>query len=115
MRCSKNLTKSFITLVYRKPTFTGQYTRWDSYGHTKENLSHRTLVHGALEICSPEKFSNEVNKIKTNSRQNGYPEVIISEINKKISNFQTSKRFGPEKCPVNKQSQPSTFVLDHCR
>ena len=34
-------------------------------------------------------------------RQNDYPEeVIISGIKKKILNFQTSKQFDPEKCPV---------------
>jgi len=25
-------TNKFLTSVYRKPTFIGQYTRWDSFG-----------------------------------------------------------------------------------
>ena len=30
--------KKFNTLVYRKPTFTGQYTCWDSFGPKKRKL-----------------------------------------------------------------------------
>ena len=51
-----------------------------------------TPVHKALEICSPKKLSSEINKIKNILPQNGYTdEIIISEIKKKILNFQTSK------------------------
>ena len=96
--------KTFITrtLVYRKPTFTEQYTRWDSFGPKKRKTNLiSTLVQGAFEICLQEKFSSEVKKIKNILQQNGYPvAVIISGIKKKISNFQTFKQFGPEKCPV---------------
>ena len=51
-------SKKFITLVYRKLRFTGQYTRWDSFGPKmrKSNLIG-TLAHRSLEICSPEKFT----------------------------------------------------------
>ena len=60
-----------------------------------------TFVYRALKICFPDKFSSKVKKIKNILRQNEYPEeVIISDIRKKISNFQISKRFGPKKCPV---------------
>ena len=66
----------------------------------KTNLAG-TLVHSALKICSPEKFSWEISKIKNNLRQNGYPEeVIVFGITKKVLNIQTFKRFGSEKCLV---------------
>ena len=78
--------KNFITSVYRKPTLTGQYARWDSFGPKKRKTNLiGTRVHRALEICSPEKFSSKVDQIKNILRQNGYPEeVIISRIKKKI-------------------------------
>ena len=127
----KKYNETFLTSVYRKPTFTGQYTCWDSFGSKKMKTNLiGTLVHIALEIWSPENLSCKVSKIKNILPQNSYPkEVIISRIKKKILNFQTSKRFGPGKCPVylklpwienfssntkNKQSQQSTIVLNQC-
>ena len=82
---SKNQTK-FLTSVYRKPTFTGQYTYLNSIGPKRKTNLIGTLVHRALEICFWEKLLNEVSKIKNILQQNNYPEVIISRI-KKISNF----------------------------
>ena len=53
--------KKFITSVYRKFTFTGQYIRWDSFGPKKRKTNFiGTLVHRALKICSPKKFSSEI-------------------------------------------------------
>ena len=48
--------KLFQTLVYRKPTFTGRYMRWDSFAPSKRKANLiETLVHQALVICSPGK------------------------------------------------------------
>ena len=45
----------FTTAVYRKPTFTGLYTRWDSYCPTSEKIALvRSLVQRARKICSPQ-------------------------------------------------------------
>ena len=36
----------FLTFVFRKPTFTRQYFRWDSFGPTKRKTNLiETLVH----------------------------------------------------------------------
>ena len=43
--------KKFITSVYKKPTFTGQYTRWDSFESKRKTNLIGTLVHRALEIA----------------------------------------------------------------
>ena len=62
---AKKSSKKFLTSVYRKPSFTRQYTCWDLFGPKKRKTNLiGTLVHRALEICSPEKLSHEVNKIK---------------------------------------------------
>ena len=94
--------KQFQTSVYRKPTFTGRYMRWDSFGPSerKTNLIE-TLVHRALVICSPGKVKQELDCIRSILKNNGYPETIInSSISKKISRFQLLPKEGPKKCPV---------------
>ena len=42
----------FLTLVYRKPTFTDQYLRWNSFSPQKRKINLiGTLVHRAFMIC----------------------------------------------------------------
>jgi len=45
VKIEKN-TNKFLTSVYRKPTFIGQNTRWDSFGPPKRKTNLiGTLVH----------------------------------------------------------------------
>ena len=92
----------FETSVYRKPTFTGQYLRWESFSPTKQKTNLiLTLVHRALMICTKSKLNKEIKHIKNILLDNGYPESIIDcYISKKIAQFSMPKRFGPEKCLV---------------
>ena len=92
----------FLTSAYRKPTFTGQYIRWNSFGPKTRKISLiKTLVHRALMICSKTKLGPELDKIKQLLIENGYPaDVLLSCINQKLANFAAEKTFGPEKCPV---------------
>ena len=86
----------FLTSVYRKPTFTGQYIRWNS--KTRKISLIKTLVHRALMICSKTKFGSELDKIKQLLIENGYPaDILLSCINQKLANFAAEKMFGPEK------------------
>ena len=79
----------FLTSVYRKPTFTGQYIRWNSFGPKTRKISLiKTLVHRALMICSKTKLGSELDKIKQLLVENGYPaDVLLSCINQKLANF----------------------------
>ena len=80
----------FITSVYRKPSFTGQYKRWDSFGpsNRKKNLIS-ILVHCALCICSKSMLQQELKNIKVILRDNGYPKSIIDNgIFNKLAWFQ---------------------------
>ena len=54
----------FLSSIYRKLTFTGQYIRWDSFGPSKckTNLIE-TLVHRALLICSKSKLHQHLDSI----------------------------------------------------
>ena len=92
----------FETSVYRKPTFTGQYLRWESFSPTKQKTNLiSTLVYQALMICTKSKLNKKIKHIKNILLDNGYPESIIDcNISKKIAQFSMPKRFGPEKCPV---------------
>ena len=67
----------FITSVYRKPTFTGQYIHWNSFGpkQRKTNLID-TLTHRALKICSKSTLKHELEHIHSILVQNGYPEFL---------------------------------------
>ena len=93
---------SYETKVYRKPTFTGQYLRWEFFTPTKRKANLvSTLVHGALKICSKSKLKEEIKRIKEILLGNGYPEdFVLKQISKKITQFSRPKRFGPDKCPV---------------
>ena len=68
----------FITSIYRKPTFTSQYLRWNSFSPRKRKTNLiLTLTHRALAICSPETLPSELDKIKSILLTNGYPEHVI--------------------------------------
>ena len=95
------VTKSnnkFITSVYQKPTFTGQYIHWNSFGpkQRKTNLID-ILTHRALKICSKSTLKHELDNIRSILVQNGYPEFLIdSRISKKLLRFQRSTKEGPK-------------------
>jgi len=86
-------TDKILTSVYRKPTFIGQYTRWEMFGPSKcETNLIGTLVHKGLKFCSKNKLQQEFDYIRSIIRDNGYPENIInSSISKKITQLTTKR------------------------
>ena len=71
----------FVTSIYRKPTFTGQYIRWNSFCPKKRKTNLiSTLVHRALVICSKSTLENELSNIRSILINNGYPEAIINTV-----------------------------------
>ena len=106
----------FETNAYRKPTFTGQYLRWEFFSSLKRKISLiSTLVHRALMICTKRRLNEEIERIKKILLDNGFPKnVINTQIAKKIAQFSTLKRFDPEKCSVYLRvpwmSKPSTIL-----
>ena len=93
----------FLTSIYRKPKFTGQYIRWNFFSPKVRKISLiKTLVHMALMIWSKTKLGSELDKIKQLLIENEYPAyVLLSCISQKLANFAGEKTFGPEKCPVD--------------
>ena len=92
----------FITSVYRKPTFIGQYIHWNSFGlkQRKTNLID-TLTHRALKICSKSTLKHKLDNIRSILVKNGYPEFLIDvRTFKKLLRFEQSTKEGPKKCSV---------------
>ena len=71
----------FATAVYRKPTFTGLYTRWDSYCPTSQKIALvRSLVQRAMRICSPQYVDGEMETLQSIFEKNGHPGSIVSRV-----------------------------------
>ena len=85
----------FIRSVFRKPTFTGQYTRWDSFAPTGQKINlMKSLTYRANKICSKSTLPEELKKLKSIFISNGYPEHVVDRVVKA-----TLERAAlPEKC-----------------
>ena len=91
---------SFSTSVYRKPSFSGLYTRWDSFCPTTRKINLiKTLTLRAVRICSPEKLDPEITSIKSIFTNNGYPEHVT---NKAIAQVLHSQSMEPEMGPARR-------------
>ena len=72
-----DLTRS----VYRKPTFTGLYSRWDSFPPTNQKIALiKSLTSRARKICSPCTLADEVTCLKNIFCDNGYPTHIVDRV-----------------------------------
>ena len=104
--------EGFLTSVFRKPTFTRQYFRGDSFGPTKRKTNLiEALVHRALMICLKGKLQHELENISSILWNNGYPESIIQiTMSKKIALFnrkpkrRTAKVFSLLEAPLDWQN-----------
>ena len=96
----------FLTSIYRKPTFTGQYIRWNSFSPKSRKISLiKTLVHRTLMICSKTKLGSELDRVKQLLIENGYPDdVLIPCIKQKLANFAAVKPCDPEEPSLRKIS-----------
>ena len=90
----------FITSIYRKKTFTGQYVNFQSQCSRKRKVNLiKTLYHRALCICSPSTLEEEVNGLIKILMSNGYPEQLIHKtIRHHRERFGKPKLIGPRKC-----------------
>ena len=79
----------FFTSNYRKPTFTGEYIRWNSFSPITRKINRiKTLVYRALMICSKTELDSELDTIKQLLMDNGHPEdVLVSCIKEKLANI----------------------------
>ncbi|CAF1424651.1 unnamed protein product [Adineta steineri] len=78
----KQANIGFITKIYRKPTFTGLMTKWDSFvPKTHKYNAISSLVYRAIKICSTHKHIHEEFKfIRQLAANNGYPMNFVDSI-----------------------------------
>ena len=71
----RHLNNSFSTSIYRKKTFTGLYTQWDSFTPRKYKINLiRTLTYRCLRIfLSPCLLQAALDDLKRHLSRNGYP------------------------------------------
>ena len=89
---------AFLTSVYRKPTFTGLYTRFDSFSARKQKLSLiKCLIDRTYKISSEKFLQSDLDKLKSIFLSNGYLERILDRA------FNQSEKDKPMD-PLNVQS-----------
>ena len=72
----KRVGDDLIRSVYRKPTFTGLYTRWDSFAPTGQKISLiKSLAIRAFRICSASTLSVELRQLCAILVKNGWLSV----------------------------------------
>ena len=93
---------SLLTKVYRKPTFTGLYTRWESYSSRKQKLNLiSTLTRRAKKICSEVYLENELNNVRSIFKFNGYPDSVVElQIQRTLDKIKQPPCSTVPKCPV---------------
>ena len=74
------------TKVYRKPTWTGQYTNYFSFVPLKYKIGLiKSLFHRTRKICSPEYLKEDEKLVRDNLINNGYPPNFIDKHSKVIT------------------------------
>ena len=105
----------FATTVYRKPTFSGVYTHFDSFLLTTYKFSMiYTLVFRCFSICSNRtNFHNELEFLKDIYLKNGYPISFIDKCFKTFSDRLYFKR--PQVLTAEKKTLTLVFLfLENC-
>ena len=94
----ERIDTKFVTSVYRKGTFTGQYVNFYSHCTTKRKANLiRTLCERAIRICSPSHLDRELKQISQILQNNGYPEELINKIiQRRVTKTTIEPAFGPE-------------------
>ena len=85
--------------LYRKPTFTGLCTPWDSFSRThwcKINLV-RCLTNRIIRLCSQSVVQKELNTLRMIQERNGYPGHMLD---KWVTQDPPHGRVGRMPCPL---------------
>ena len=72
-------TNVFTTTIYRKPTFTGLMTNWNSFvPFSYKEASVVSMIQRAFSVCSTYSlFDDELNQIRHYCHLNGYPRDFV--------------------------------------
>ena len=101
------VTFLLLRSIYRKPTFPGLYTRWDSFSPTSHKIGLiRSLTSRAHKICSPSMLDLEISKLKTIFANNGYPSMVVDRVIRQT----LERRSGDSKGKAEKTTSPSVTI-----
>ena len=77
---TRNQNSTFMTPIYRKKTFTGLYTKWDSFTPRKYKINLiRSLTYRYNRLCSSGSLlQSALHDLRKLLLQNGYPQGIIN-------------------------------------
>ena len=69
---------TFSTTVYRKPTFTGLYLRWNNYAPKGQKIAQvKSLSSRAKCLCSSQYLEDEITQLTSILQLNGYPVALL--------------------------------------
>ena len=103
----------FVRSVYRKATFSGLYTRWDSFGPRNQKISViRSLSSRAARICSPGTLADELVRLKDVFVKNGYPESVVELAMQETlqRDAERRKHLAQSICPDSSQEVDRVFL-----
>lgn len=104
----KEVGMKFQTTIYRKPTYSGLMTKWDSFvpkSYKRSAIS--SMVYRAIRICSShQEMHDQFDFIRKISSQNGYPNAFVESIIRK----QLLSLYSPRE-PQQKSLETQTVVL----
>lgn len=110
VQCSANKEGSFSTTVYRKPTNTNLYVRWESaHSDAQKEGVFKTLLHQAKSICSDkEALNKEINFLMDIFLANGYPKEVLLGI---LKSFEKNVQNKKDKSTVDPAGPPLILKL----
>ncbi|CAF1610357.1 unnamed protein product, partial [Rotaria magnacalcarata] len=103
---------TFETTIYRKPTFTGLMTNWNSYVPIEYKKSSITsMMDRALRICSTyQLLSTEFNEIRKIAKLNDYPTSMVDTlIGIKFSKYRNKQQQSNE--PTTNNSNDNRQII----
>ena len=100
---------SFSTTIYRRKTFTGLYTKWDSFTPRKYRINLiRTLTYRCLRICSScSLLQSALIDLKDLLSRNGYPRGGITHNMNDVVNRNRNK----PKDPITTVPKRDVFIV----
>ena len=110
--CIKRDHNTFSTTIHHKKTFTGLYTKWDSFTPRKYKVNLiRTLTYRCLRICSKSTLlQSALSDLKNSLLQNGYPKGVI---NYNVNDLLHKHKNKPSKPTLTVPKKDVTLVLPY--
>ena len=97
--------------IYRKDTFTGQYTNFDSFVPWRHKISWvRALIDRIHRICTPNKIKTELKLIGQFLSWNGFPKRIAKSLIKRFTTMAQNRAPDHRTNVTSQTSQDSTTI-----